>query len=88
MKYELKVENSSTIGSLEYDRDTAILSVKFKSGAEYYYEEVPAETATALFESESKGKYFAAHIKNKFDTKKVHGSDVVAAWPFPTYNKP
>lgn len=91
------------------------LILKFKNSGYYKYKDVDYDTYWAFEEAESKGKYFAANIKNKFVTEKLdlprparystnkpkpwmfptsethdkpHGSDVEAAWPFPTYNKP
>jgi hypothetical protein len=97
------------------DRDPADLIIKFKNGGIYRYKDVDYETYYGFEDAESKGKYLAKNIKNKFVTEKIdlprparystnkpkpwvfptseshgkpHGSDVEAAWPFPTYNKP
>jgi hypothetical protein len=73
------------------------LILKFNNAGYYRYKDVDSDTYWAFEEAESKGKYFAANIKNKFVTeklelpkpeKKIHGSDVPLAWPFPTGKKP
>jgi hypothetical protein len=86
------------------------LILKFNNAGYYRYKDVDSDTYWAFEEAESKGKYFAANIKNKFVTEKLelpskptyklnppkpwkkypadHGSDVPAAWPFPTGKKP
>lgn len=86
------------------------LIVKFKNSGYYRYKDVDHDTYWGFEEAESKGKYFAKNIKNKFVTETLdlprparystnkprpwikypdnHGSDVEAAWPFPTSKKP
>jgi len=61
---------SSTIQSIAYDKDEKKLWLTFKSGL-YEYEGVEPELADALVESESKGKFFSANIKDKFTFVKV-----------------
>jgi lysyl-tRNA synthetase class 2 len=95
MKRKIIVENSSSINSIEYDIPKARLVVEFKAGSKYMYAAVPADVADDLFNAESKGKHFAAHIKDKFVTEKIGatlnkpvGHNVPLAWPFPTGYKP
>jgi hypothetical protein len=57
----------SAAGSL---RDAGDLTVKFKSGY-YKYKDVDATTFWSFYDAESKGRYFAQHIKDKFDFEKV-----------------
>ena len=71
MKHKVIVENSSSIKSLEYNFEKARLVVEFKAGAKYMYAAVPEDVAKELFLAESKGKHFAAHIKDKFVTEKI-----------------
>lgn len=112
--------NSSTIFGHRWEgkgnsyngiRDSGNLIIKFNNGGVYRYKDVDFETYIGFADAESKGKYLAKNIKNKFVTEKIdlprpakysvnksgpwvfptdkpHGSDVKAAWPFPTYNKP
>ena len=55
---------STNIAYIEYDNGT--LKVGFTSGKSYEYKDVPQEIFEAFKNSESKGKYFAKYIKNKF----------------------
>lgn len=64
--------SSSNIKSVGYDGST--LEVEFSSGV-YQYAGVPAETYTQLLAAESAGKFFAANIRGKFDSKKVGNDD-------------
>jgi hypothetical protein len=60
---------SSTIKSLSYDGEDLI--IKFNNDSEYSYEKVPETLVDGLLNSSSVGKYFHAHIKNKFLTTKL-----------------
>lgn len=55
---------SSNIASAGYDSGT--LSIEFLNGSVWDYPNVPAEIFTDFMASESKGKYFASHIRNKY----------------------
>jgi lysyl-tRNA synthetase class 2 len=57
---------SSVIRSFNYDADSRELSIVFQSGLRYTYENVPAETYTAMKSSVSKGEFFNAHIRDHF----------------------
>ena len=71
MKHKYEVTDSSTIKSLEYDFDSEKLVVEFKAGSKYLYRDVPENVAKEFFLAESKGKHFAAHIKDAYDTEKI-----------------
>ena len=47
------------------------LVIKFKNAEYYRYKDVPNDAFEDFYEADSKGKYFAAHIKNKFVTEKI-----------------
>jgi hypothetical protein len=47
------------------------LRVTFKGGNIYEYASVPLGTYNAFLAAESKGKYFQANIRDKYETKKV-----------------
>jgi accessory colonization factor AcfC len=97
MSNKMLVEGSKTIKSLEYFEKKQKLVVEFLSGVQYKYRNVPKEQADELFNAESKGKYFAKHIKDRFVTEKI-GAVLVKPgiapisgenpWPFPTGEKP
>lgn len=66
----IKVQ-SSHIGSIDYNAQTFVLTIKFSNGATYEYSGVPQSIYTGLNLAPSKGEYFAKYIKNKFKSKKV-----------------
>lgn len=56
---------SSNIESIGYDAEQRILAVKYRSGGEYWYDGIDAETYRALMGSASKGTFVHSVIKNK-----------------------
>ena len=61
-----KPVRSSDLSSVGYDARKQILEIEFRSGGIYRFLEVPKETFSGLMESGSKGRYFAAHIRDRF----------------------
>lgn len=57
---------STTIASVGYDPDSLILEIKFTTGKLYQYFDVPPAIHSGLMNSDSKGKFFNAHIRTKF----------------------
>jgi hypothetical protein len=47
------------------------LIVEFKGGSQYLYHKVPVQTFDGLEKAESKGKFFHANIKGKFEFVKI-----------------
>lgn len=47
------------------------LTLQFKYGATYQYSKVPESQVKEFLEAESHGKYFIAHIKDKYETIKI-----------------
>lgn len=62
--------DSSNLKRAQYDTETKLLEVEFKTGATYEYEEVPHTIFTRMRMSESQGKYFNTEISKKFKYKK------------------
>jgi hypothetical protein len=61
---------------MDYDASTHTLSVWFvASGKRYDYEDVPAETYAAFRRAFSKGRFFNAFIRNRFNYRVVNQSD-------------
>lgn len=75
---ELVSRISSNLVSAIYNRDDKTLSVTFKSGAVWQYENVGVREANAMAKEESHGKYFAANIKNVKDGKCLVRGDKAA----------
>lgn len=63
---ERKPVRSSDLSSIGYDARRQILEIEFRSGGIYRFLEVPKDTFSGLMEAGSKGRYFAAHIRNHF----------------------
>ena len=68
----MKAVKSSNISHIGFENGT--LKVRFSSGSEYHYADVPAHLHNEFMSAESKGKYFAQHIKGKFEHKKQEKS--------------
>lgn len=62
--------NSSMFHSYSYD-SYGTLKVQFSNGDVYQYSAVPKEIIIEFLDANSKGKYFIANIKDRFDSKKM-----------------
>lgn len=62
---------SSTLLSVGYDRGKAVLELEFRRGAIYQYYQVPPGVYAALLSAPSKGTYFNAQIKGRFQYQRV-----------------
>ena len=63
---ERKPISSSDLASVGYDERMRVLEIEFRSGGIYRYLDVPREVFDALLAAESKGRFFAARIRNQF----------------------
>jgi KTSC domain-containing protein len=57
---------SSLLTWVEYNPQTRVLDVEFRTGELYRYFAVPIRSYDGLLEAESKGRYFNKHIRNRF----------------------
>jgi hypothetical protein len=65
----MPVFNSSAVAQAEYDPWKRVLELHFTgSGTPYYYLDVPLEIFEGLCRAPSKGGYFNAHIKDRYET--------------------
>jgi KTSC domain len=62
---------SSMMRSAGYDEDLAVLEIEFVTGSVYRYHAVPKRAWTGLMEAGSKGRYFDAHIRDKYPVRRV-----------------
>lgn len=62
---------SSTIRSIQYEAETSVLIVAFKSGFSYQYDGVSKEAWDKFTSAESKGSHFAKEIKNRYTGRKL-----------------
>lgn len=63
--------SSSTIISVGYEAASETLEIEFKSGGTYQYYNVPQSIHQQFMESDSKGKFHHANIKNSFPNSRV-----------------
>lgn len=85
---------SSQLAAFGYDGETNTLAIRFnpKAGEEqgplYHYFGVPQGVFNAMSDSDSKGTFFYAHIKHKYDWQKIEPEleDVKHATQEPTYH--
>jgi hypothetical protein len=57
--------------SVGYEYETRVLEIEFSSHDIYQYFHVPVDVYTGLLNSESNGKYFNEHIKDKYEFEKI-----------------
>lgn len=61
---------SSHLSSVGYDPIKQVLEIRFKNGSVYQYKDVPQEHYVGLLDSDSKGDYHHANIK-EFPTVQI-----------------
>ena len=62
---------SSTLSSVSYFPDQALLEIEFHAGEIYRYFGVSPRTYNDLLEAESKGRYFNSKIRNRFPYQQI-----------------
>lgn len=62
---------SSMMRSAGYDETHAVLEIEFVTGHVYRYHAVPQREWRGLMEARSKGRYFDAHIRDKYPASRV-----------------
>ncbi|MFL6163117.1 MAG: KTSC domain-containing protein [Jatrophihabitantaceae bacterium] len=63
--------DSAAINSIGYDGEHATLEIEFVGGDVYQYFLVPASVHTQFLAADSVGNYFAAHIRNRYEYRRV-----------------
>lgn len=66
-----EVTDSTNIRKIGYNPDGPTLRVFFVSGGVYDYDGVPERVFQEFLNSPSKGRYFLAHVKGRYQTHKV-----------------
>jgi hypothetical protein len=64
--------HSSSLATVAYDDQRAILQVEFRDGAAYQYAAVPRRIYQDLLRADSKGAYFNHHIRGLFPYSMLH----------------
>ena len=62
---------SSSLKSFGYDSDHKLLEVEFRSHQVYVYRDVPDWVVERLMAARSKGRYFDAHIRDRYPCQRV-----------------
>ena len=62
---------SRDLYSVDYDRTTHILTIQFRSGGLYEYLNVPEIIFNQLLNAGSKGRYFHAFIKDRYQYRRL-----------------
>ena len=65
-----EIESSNLIKTV-YDTGEKTLTVTFKNGTQYLYEDVPHSTYTKFRMAESQGSFFNKEISKKYKYKKL-----------------
>ncbi len=64
---------STNLQSVGYDVSSRILTIEFRNGSVYEYEDVPPEVHAELMNADSHGKYFHRHIRGAgFAAQRIH----------------
>ena len=71
MVVEWTAVESSNISMVGYDDENSQLHVRFNSGAEYAYNEVPPAVYQEFLDAESKGRYLNERIKGRYGYAKA-----------------
>jgi hypothetical protein len=62
---------SSAIGDIAYDPATSALFITFVDGDRYRYDDVPPAVHRAFLAADSKGRFFAARIRDGYLYRRV-----------------
>ena len=62
---------SAVIRRIDYDEASRELRVTFTSGDLYAYDEVPPEAYEAFRGAFSKGRHFAAHVRDRYRCRRI-----------------
>jgi hypothetical protein len=67
----MKPVKSSNVEAIGHNPHTLELHVRFKNGGHYVYQGVLPEHHLTLLQAESIGKHIAAHIKGKYNHRRL-----------------
>lgn len=62
----MKPLKSSNLSEVDYDAGRKRLTIKFKNGRSYHYDNVSSNIYDGLLTAESAGKFFYSRINGKF----------------------
>ena len=64
---------STVIRRFDYSPDLRELTVEFVTGRRYVYLDVPEEAVSAMGGAFTKGRYFNAHIRDRYRFREIPG---------------
>ena len=64
---------STAIDDIRYEEERQKLYVRFTHGDEYVYVGVPGEVHRSFVESDSKGRFFACEIRDRYPYNRLAG---------------
>lgn len=62
----LEIKDSEAIDAVYYDEMLERLGIKLKTGAEYYYQDVPLQVYNDFLSSPNKEVFFNKYIRNEY----------------------
>lgn len=65
---------SSMLRSVTYDKKEKKLTVGFRNGSTYQYDDVPKTPVTRMLKAKSKGRSFLRNIRDQFETTKLESA--------------
>lgn len=63
--------DSSNIGGADFDDWSNTLTIEFNSGGVYEFYNVPRSEYFGLLQADSHGRYFLAHIKDRYYCRRI-----------------
>ena len=72
---------SAVIRRIDYDETSRELRVAFVSGDVYAYDEVPPQAYEAFRSAFSKGRHFAAHVRDRYRCRRIARDGREDEWP-------
>ena len=68
---EMEYVDSTNIEAIGYDVDAQVLHVRFTSGREYVYSDVPDWVFEGFRNADSKGSYLNREIRNQYNYQEL-----------------
>ncbi len=62
---------SSAIADIAYNQDSKRLTVTFVTGRIYEYVDVPSDVASSFQSASSKGTFFNAYVRDRYDFREL-----------------
>jgi hypothetical protein len=68
---ERQAVSSTNIKSVGYDPARRVLEIEFISGGVHEYEDVPPDLPPKMMASDSVGRFFHQHVRNRYSSRPV-----------------